>query len=189
MAIFADLMFILKIRSYSARSDFKSKSVHFSGQGSGASRQNSQNIPGSLPRNPRKQTLREGTNLSPPPHLHGTPPSRPAVPEPKKLIFVLIFVCQMEKHLNTARQMLPRDRFFPQLLHQCPYRRGYLQKTREGCGCFWGLFQEHIKISAPGKANLLRTLGPHCLGHCAHLLCGEIFRNQKFPPFRAFLMF
>ena len=63
---------------------------------------------------------------------------------------------------------------------------GFSQKTREGCGCFWGLcgssggkFRENsgkiagkifpnrqmlqiLGFQAPGKANLPGTLGPHC---------------------------
>ena len=73
------------------------------------------------------------------------------------------------------------------------------QKTREGCGCFRGLFggsrgklresggkiagkifpdREMLRIlgfRAPGKANLSQTMGPHCPGPCADLPCGVFF--------------
>ena len=74
-----------------------------------------------------------------------------------------------------------------------------VQKTREGCGCFWGLFggspgklrespgkiagkfflnREMLQIlgfGAPGKANLPRTLGAHRPEPCPDLPHGEFF--------------
>ena len=73
------------------------------------------------------------------------------------------------------------------------------QKTREGCGCFWGLcgssggkFRENsgkiagkifpncqmlqiLGFRAPGTENLPETLGPHWTRPCADLPCGMFF--------------
>ena len=73
------------------------------------------------------------------------------------------------------------------------------QKTREGCGCFRGLFggslaklrespgkiagklflnREMLQIlgfRAPGNANLPGTFGRHCRGPCPHLPCRVFF--------------
>ena len=95
-----------------------------------------------------------------------------------------------------------------------PYRfsKRIAQRTREGCGCFWGLcgssggkFQENfgkmagkffpnrnnLKIlvfRAPGKANLPQTLGPHCTGPCANLPCGVFFEINSYSLLELFWM-
>ena len=83
------------------------------------------------------------------------------------------------------------------------------QKTREGCGCFWGLcrssagkFRENSRkiagkcfpnremlqilgFRAPGKANLPGTLGPHCLDLVPTFRAG-CFLKSTVPAFSSF---
>ena len=83
------------------------------------------------------------------------------------------------------------------------------QKTREGCGCFRGLFggsrgklrespgkiagkffpdREMLQIPgfrAPGKANLPGTLGPHCRDLVPTFRAG-CFLKSKVPAFSSF---
>ena len=83
------------------------------------------------------------------------------------------------------------------------------QKTREGCGCFWGLFgssggklressgkfagkffpdREMLQIlgfRAPGKANLPGTLGPHCRDLVPTFRAG-CFLKSTVPAFSSF---
>ena len=86
------------------------------------------------------------------------------------------------------------------------------QKTREGCGCFWGLrgssggtFQENsgkiagkffpnrdmlqiLGFRAPGKANLPGTLGPHCRDLVTTFRAGCFFKSTV-PAFSTFSEF
>ena len=85
----------------------------------------------------------------------------------------------------------------------------YIQKTREGCGCFRGLcrssagkFRENsgkiagkifpnremlqiLGLRAPGKANLPETLGPHCRD-LVPTFRAECFLKATVPAFSIF---
>ena len=91
--------------------------------------------------------------------------------------------------------------------------QSFIQKTREGCGCFWGLcgssggkFQENsgktagtffpnpemlriLGFQAPGKANLPETLGPHWPRPCANLPCGMFFEIDSSSLLEFFLTY
>ena len=112
---------------------------------------------------------------------------------------------------NFSRQKWPefgKMRFFtnPLLNAIFPILRPITQKTREGCGCFWGLCgSSGGKLrESPGKNcwnQMLQILGfsgtkkgktcrepwgQHSRGPCPNLLCGMFFWNRQFSAFSSF---